>query len=150
MRENDSTPARPPPTEPVALRHQGWEQQFGRGYAVGFAVFFITCIVSIAAALLFDSIRWLAVAVCAFGGGWAFGITYHAVHGIGFPSGNLRRPHVLRREGNPIGYWLVVVVLLASSGAIVGFGVWVWVTGGALATTRTDWLLDARGERSGP
>lgn len=84
---------------------------------------------SFAAALLFSSTRCLAVATCAFGGFWAFGATYHAVQGIGFPSGNLRRPHVLRREKSPIAYWIVVMVILALSCAAVSFGVWLWVNG---------------------
>ena len=74
MHERGPTPARLPPAAPVAQRVEGWEQQFGRGYYVGFAVFFITCMASFVAAFLFDSIRCFGVAICGFGGGWAFGV----------------------------------------------------------------------------
>jgi hypothetical protein len=136
MQQKVPTSARLPATEPVAVRLEGWEQQFGRGYAIAFLSLFATVMISGIAAAVFQSARWVAIAISAFGGAGVFGIAYHAFQRIGFPSGNLKKPRVLLPGRNPIGYWLFVTVALALSFAIVGFGVWLWVNADAVDSIR--------------
>ena len=125
-REATTTSARLPPAEPVAVRRAGWEGQFGRGYAAGFGVLFALVAGSGAVAVWRRSAAALAVCVAAFGAMFVFGIAYHAARGIGFPSGNLRRPHVLLRQRNPVGYWAFTAAALALAGAVVALGGWMW------------------------
>ena len=132
MRQRVPTSARLPPTEPVAVRLEGWEQQFGRGYAIGFLSFFAVIMISGVAAAVFQSARWVAVAVSAFGGAWVFGIGYTTFQRIGFGWGSLKKPGVLLPYRHPISYWIVVTVGLTVSLAIVGFGVWLWVNADAV------------------